>query len=412
MPTASHRSLSTWLLTGALCATAFALPACSPGHGKATSQFREQSNARMNAFRAATEWDLAMQQFVNGDLPRALEGVDRSIQLNPEIAKSHLLRGRVLLEMERLEDAVAAFDRSFELDFTNAETPYYRAIVYERLGRTDEALADFALACELDAGNAQYVLAQAEVLIDRGERSAARELLYGARTHFEINAGIRQTLAHIALMDGDEAEALKLFEEASLLAPNDPAVLEDLIRTQIKAGRFADAEINLNRILGIANPKAPARRDLMHLHARCLLELKRLPEARQVYTTLTRGSDGAADIEAWIGLGAIAELLDDNVRLRDIASRLLAAAPDRYEGYYLLAIAQHREGKSEDAVRTLDRAIERSRGANAPMRLKTAIYWDLGRKEDARRAVVAALAADPTDEHSRRFLDRLNAGTQ
>ena len=46
------------------------------------------------------------------------------------------------------------------------------------------------------------------------------------------------------------------------------------------------------------------------------------------------------------------------------------------------------------------------------MRLKTAIYWDLGRKEDARRAVVAALAADPTDEHSRRFLDRLNAGTQ
>jgi len=376
------------------------------GHGAYTGDFKEKAQARMAGIKSATTWDLAHQQFEAGDLEHALKNVDQSILLNPQIARSHLLRARILIELGRLEPALESIERALDLDPDNAENHYYHAIVLERFDQPSEAFDAYRRAADLDPSNSQYIVAAAEMLIEMDRLDEASALLEGVRNESRYSSGIRQTLGHIAMMEGDPARAVSLFAEACVLSPDDPSLVEDLARAQLAGGDFADADRSLQRLRAL--PEYKDRRDLMHTHARCLLELDRPVEARAILTQLTDSPEGRSDIEAWVQLAECAVILEDDRALQSAASRLLALAPQRYEGYLFLAVAQRREGRLDDAVASLDRAIARAPGNALPPRLQGMIYHQLGRTEDARRALALAAAADPSDTATTRLLDRLS----
>ena len=81
------------------------------------------------------------------------------------------------------------------------------------------------------------------------EINEAYQILSDGQKHFAYNAAIRQTMGHIATLRGDAKMAAQHFNEASLLAPDDDRILEDLARAQMACGDFADAEVNLARLL-------------------------------------------------------------------------------------------------------------------------------------------------------------------
>ncbi|MHC4651808.1 MAG: tetratricopeptide repeat protein, partial [Planctomycetota bacterium] len=179
---------STVAAGGFLILTLVALAACE-GHGKYTSEFLEGSQRDMAKLRAATQYDLAVQQFNSGDLQRSLETINGAISVEGEVGKAHLLRGRILLEMGETSDALAALARGQELDPADPDFPYYRGIAQERVGRLDEALASYRAAAAIDTGDAQYLLAAAEILIEVDRLDEARQLLEEQVGDFESNAG-------------------------------------------------------------------------------------------------------------------------------------------------------------------------------------------------------------------------------
>lgn len=366
---------------------AITLSGCA-GHGRYTSEGKENAQSRLAEIKAATEYDMAHQRYVAGDLKKALDSIEASIAYKGDVAKSHVLQGRVLFEMGREEIAIESFAYAAELDPTNADAQYFSGMVMERFSQPENALEFYNTASNLDPTNPQYTLAAAEMLIELNRLDEAKDLLTGGTAKYRHNAGLRQTLGHVAQMQGDNDRAIEEFRQACLLAPDDPALIEDLARAQVNAGLFADAEYNLRRILKAKD--AQDRRDLIHLRARCLVELDRPVEARSLLLQLTKDEQGANDFQAWNELGNVSIILKDANRLRESASRLVAIAPHRVEGYLLMTMFQRAKGQNEQALITVDQAIARAGAHPEAYMLKAIICDELGRTEDARVASATA----------------------
>lgn len=390
------------------------------GHGRHTTEGLTKAEQRLSGFKAGSEWDMAQQQFLSGELDKALKSVEKSISLNDSVAKSHTLRARILMEMGRLEDAMEAARTARTIDPTFVEAHYYEGVLFERFSDYDEALASFAEAGALDPSDAQYAVAAAEMLMELGRLEEAQTLLEDRRSRHTHNAGVRQTLGHLAMMQGDAARAADLFGEARLLAPEDAALAEDLARALIACERYAEAELTLSRLLtrpsdgqtpGLKEMKPErradgkaTRRDLEHMRVRCLIALHRPAEARSLLLGLTNGPEGASDAQAWIALGQVAHALHDLQRMRIAANRAIALAPDRPEGRMLLAAFRMESGDLDGALRAAHEAAARFPEDSSLRLLCGVILTELDRNDEAAQALSSALALDPDNERAAALL--------
>jgi tetratricopeptide (TPR) repeat protein len=365
---------------------------CS-GNGKYTSEHKERSHQRAAGMKAANEFEQARQAFMVGELEKAQRSIDRSITINPTVPRSHVLRGRILIEMSQLDGAMESLLKAEELDPENVEAQYYMGIVHERYSQLDEALERFRAAADLEPAHPQYALAAAETMMDMGLIDEAEEFLTSRSPSFQHHAGIRQTLGHIAMLRGDVERAVELLNEARLLAPDDWSLVEELAQLQYATSRFAEAEYNLSTLLQV--PENKDRRDLQHLRARCLVRVDRPTEARELLISLTSDAAGQKDVEAWIELGNVCFVMRDNNRVRQSAARIVALAPHRPEGYMLRSLLHRRNGDLNAALENADRAVER-RGTNVePLLLRGLVLKDLGRDAEARSCFQQAARENP-----------------
>lgn len=400
------RTLSILAATG--CAVALAtLSGCAGGHGRYTTEGMNAAQERMATIKAGTEWDMARQQFLVGDLSKALKSVDRSISVNDSVAKSHSLRGRILVELGQLEAAMESFKRALVIDPSFVEAHYYMGVLFERYGEIDSALEKYQAAAALDPSNAQFTIAAAEMLIENDRLDAAAELLEARRAYFEHNAGVRQTLGHIAMMRNEVEYAAKLFHEARLLDPEDTSILEDLVIAQMGSSNYVEAEYTIRQLLKIK--ENADRRDLKHLHARCLVALDRPVEARTILLGLTSDEKGVNDVDAWIDLGQVALILNDFQRVRIAAGRITAIAPQRFEGPLLAAFWKRERG---DLAGALASATDAQRLAasmdGAPALVRGMILHEMGRVDEAEASFVEALSINPNDRRARELLASVN----
>ena len=399
------RTAKLVLLAGAF-AGAMTLTGCA-GNSKSSAEARNAAAERMAGMKSGTEWDMARQAFLSGDPEKALEHIDRSISLNDTVVRSHVLRGRITMELGNFEEAMASLGKAEILDPEDVDTQYFLGVAYERIGEKESAMERYQRAAELDTARAIYAVAAAEMLIDIGRAEDAETYLKDRLDLYRHNAGIRQTLGHIAMMRDDAEQAAAWFTEARFLAPDDPGVQEDLARAELSAGRFAEAEFNLADLL--SKKEFQNRRDLHHMRARCLVEVDRPVEARDVLVKLTETDGGEKDLDAWIQLGHVSYQLRDMGRVRRAASRVIALAPQRSEGYLLRALQQRGTGDLDAALQSLDLAIQRSETDASPLILRGLIAQQANMPGLARSSFEAAKKLDPSNQSITRMIAALDA---
>lgn len=390
-----------------LCGTTLLLGACG-GQGNFTREGASLANERMSVMKSATEWEMGRQAFLAGDLEKALRKVDASLSLNEGVTKSHVLKGRIMIEMGELGQALKSLHTAETLDPQDPDSQYYLGIVFERLNRPGEAVEHFMNACELDDYNPSYCVAASEMLVDLDRVEEARDYLLGMPMAGE-NAGIRQMLGHIALIQDDPESAVEFFGQARLLAPDDPAIQENLVRAQMLVGQFARAELN---IAALRKSEFNAdRRDLKLLHAEALLAVHRPVEARSLYQELLNDPDMVSDVSAWIGLGNSAYLIGDQRTLRRAAARVVSLAPSSYEGYALWALCHRRDGKFQKALTSVDSAIERDPENPSFYALKAMVLSDMSRDAEAVQVAKVAARIAPSDPSFASLVNQLRSGT-
>lgn len=380
------------------------LAGCS-GHGKYTKEGISLAKQRLDTLKAATEYDMAKQAFLAGDLDKALRKTDSALRLTDENALVHILRGRIYIERGEIGEALVSLQRAAQIDEKSVDAQYYLGVVYERLNEHEKALGHFNAAASLDEFNPQYPIAAGEMLIDMGRVDEAEEALR-ASPAAEHAAGIQQLLGHIALLHEKPGEACTLFKKARLLAPDDGAILEDESAALIAAGRYPEAETNLEHLL--RDPANKGRRDLLYMQAECRISLNQPVEAREIYRGLIEDG-GASDAQAWVGLGRTSFTLGDEQTLRRAASRVVSIDPTNPDGYILWAMWHREHGDLSSAIEKLDTGLMRAGRDAELLSVRALVLSELGRRDEALSAARSALELDPGNESSKRVMDMLGA---
>jgi Flp pilus assembly protein TadD len=402
-PTFSQRTLVDRLVRGAMVAggilimffAASSVTGCGAGNGKYTSERKNAAKARIDGLKSQTEHQMGLQSLMAGNLDKAEKHADRAITLSDDIARNWVLKGRIKLEQSDLQQAELAFRKAAELDPTEVDAVYFQGVLAERVLQREDALRLYQQAAEMDLQNPQYTLAAAEMMIDLGQVDQAEQYLLSKQTTFRHTTGIQQTLGHIAMLKGDYATAEEHFGEARLLAPNESDVMEDLARAQFLNGNWGEAESSLARLT--KNPANKDRSDLTYMQAKCLMNLDRNAEARDLLVELTKSDWGKNNPEAWISLGQSAYTLRDTARLRLSFARTIAIAPERHEGYVLKGLHLQRMGDLDGAEREFRKAVDRQ--ASAENHILLGMTQARNNKTDkARENFTAALQIDPSNQ--------------
>ena len=124
--------------------------------------------------------------YTEGKRREALEALTRSVETSPDTSSlAHFVRAKILLEMGRAEESLAAYEKSLELDPRDALAHRNRAGVLAGLGRHAEALEAYDRAIRVGPVTADFYAGRAESLdaLGRGEEAEeARRRAGEART--------------------------------------------------------------------------------------------------------------------------------------------------------------------------------------------------------------------------------------
>lgn len=383
------------------------LVGCS-GQGNYTRQGVSLAKERMSFLKSATEWELARQAFLAGDLEKAIEKVDYSLSINDTVVKSHVLKGRIQIELGDLGNALKSLRTAATLNPEESDAHYYLGIVFERLNRPEDALTHFENACDFDDYNPSYAVAAAEMLIDLGRIEEAKAYIVSIPMA-QNNAGIRQTLGHIALLQDDYPLAVEFFNEARLLAPDDEGIVEDLIHAQMLAGLFAQAESNISLLLKKSDNAD--RRDLQVLHAKTLINTGRPVEARSIYQKLLSSSEGKSDVDSWVGLANSSFVINDMRTVRKAATRIVSLAPNSHEGYLLYAMYYRQAEDHRSSLASINKALQHSPMDAGIYAFRAMILTDLNQYPEAFASIAHAVKIEPGNPRYMQMLDQLGTGT-
>jgi len=376
------------------------LAACQKPHSQVV---REDASGRFNLIQAQMSFDQAEQAYETGQLDKALREIDVAIARYPEMSDYHLLRGRILLETNRLEPAMKSLDRALEINAENDLAQYFRGIVLQRWTEFADARDAYLSAFDLKHDNVQYLTAAVEMDIALGNFADARRLIEPRLTYFEHNAALHQLLGQIAMLERDFAAAAASFEEATLLDPDDHMLLEDLAQAQFSAQEYERAYQTIERI---KQHSTAERSDLSLMEARCLTMTNRLNEARNLYLALSQQTPANPDV--WVELGNVAFEVGDYRRVAIAASRAVALAPERFEGHLLMGLVEQNEGRLDAALANFQKAAELAPDRAWPHILLGMLHEQRGRTSDAASAYGAALRAEPGNLQARRLFEQID----
>lgn len=348
-------------------------------------------------------YDEAGEARAAGQWNESLAAIDSAITIDDRYAHAHYLRGRVLWELERYDQAKAAFERAMDEDVCPLRAPKpILDIVMEVADGHDVPVVDFVAMAERQSehatpgeklfldhvhptieGNRQLALALLEVMSRRGTVQPASA--WGdaeiERIREEVESGL-DIMAHGAALRnisrlfrwaGKFEEGYKLGVLATEMAPTDAEAFFQVAGNAVELGRIDEAIRYYRRALQIEPNYARAHCGLavaLQSPGQTLAARDRLDEAIYHYRQALRIEPDL--VYAHCGLGIALHLQG---KLDEAAShyrRALRIDPEHAEAHSSLACALAEQGALDEAIGHYRRALKIKPGY-------AHVYYRLGR---------------------------------
>lgn len=174
-----------------------------------------------------------MQQFA-----AALPFVDDAITIKPDFAPFFSLRAKIMDQLKRLPDAIAAYEEAVRLDPTDTTSRGLLGRRYFSSNDFDRAAPLLEASVEAIPDNAVNWALLTRIYLSRSKLDQA---LNSARRSVEFdptNAQYRKDLAKIYLALGEIEPMIPAFLEAARLAPDDCGIWRDMLGSLIKMKRI------------------------------------------------------------------------------------------------------------------------------------------------------------------------------
>jgi tetratricopeptide (TPR) repeat protein len=305
----------------------------------------ELSNAERKYWQSL--FDYASEAYTKDQWDQALTAIDKAITIDDRHAHGHYLRGRVLWELKRYDQAKTAFERAMDEDVCPLRAPKpLLDMVMEVAGEKNVPVVDFVALIE---GRSEHATPGEEWFLDHvhptieGNRQLALALLETMNS--------RQIVRLTSTWGDTEIERVRQEVERRLDLAAHGAALRNLSRLFRWAGKFEQGyKLGLQAI-----EMVPTDAEAHFQVAGNAMELGRIDEAISYYRQALQIEPNYA--RAHCGL-AIA--LSKRDRLDEAVShyrRALQIKPELVPAHCGLGIALHLQGKLDEAVSHYHRAL-------------------------------------------------------
>lgn len=169
-----------------------------------------------------------------------------------------------LLQLRRMDEALAAIERARKIDPDHPGIYQQYAAIANSRNNLDEAMAQFEKALEVDRGSHRATILRniGDIHMRRGEREKAREAFEEALKGDAFNGEALAGMAELAVADNDDDKALELLQQALRFDPVQPRALSVLAGIYIRRNRLDEAVRTAERALQIAPKFAAASANL------------------------------------------------------------------------------------------------------------------------------------------------------
>jgi tetratricopeptide (TPR) repeat protein len=190
----------------------------------------------------------------DGKRDEAMTMIDTAIKADPQSGIAHLLKGRLLADADRFEDAQASLEEALRLEGRPFAAVLDLTRLHLRLLNTDRALdfAKQAVSMAPESADAHHLLARAylqsrDLPNARTEVALLRKAFPNAPTSFTLDALVN-------LADGRTAAARASYQQALALDPGNVEALDGLARLDFTAGDRAAAAKRIEDTLARREP--------------------------------------------------------------------------------------------------------------------------------------------------------------
>jgi tetratricopeptide (TPR) repeat protein len=393
-----------------------------------------------------------------GQLEEADRVVQVAVGSNPRSARAHFALGKLNILRRRPEEAKKAFIEALNVNPRAAEAQIELARLHLADGAAEKSLEFANLAVKNNPSNADAYFTQARALIARREIGQAEPILDRLRTTYPKSAAVYSQLGIVKAMKKDYAGAARMFEQSLTLdpdqldataglvgldlvggrkdaartrtasriarTPNDANVLLFAGRTYAAMGDTKQAEESFKKVLEVDALNLGSYEGLGRLYIR----LGRLPEAQKEFEALAARQARPAGSLTMVGMIQQSRNLSKEARATyeqvlqhdpqaavaannlawlyaeegvniDLALQLAQTAkaglPKNAEANDTLGWIYYRKGLLSPAIREFEEAVQRDPLNPIYQYHLGMAYAKNGNRDDARRALGAALRLNP-----------------
>ncbi|MEE2907097.1 MAG: tetratricopeptide repeat protein [Planctomycetota bacterium] len=376
---------------------------CVSQRGK---EMREQAYSRMDQVNAGLLNEQATTAFETGQLDKAMNLADQAVDRFPKGSAHHVIRGRILMELDRLAEAERSLLKAIELNEDEADALYFLGVVYERLSRDDLAHDHFIKASSMEPGKLQFLMASVECLMSQGQLEEAESLLKERFGGFEHNAALHHLHAQLMVMQGRADDASSSYEMASLLAPEDVDLLGEWARLQHRQGDHMGVLASLDELRQLHKVDPPV--DLQLIEARSLATAGREFEARTIYLELIETYPDR--LTMWHEFGWFSWEIEDWRSLDRCGQRLEAAGDPSIQARLFLAVTAREDDSLDEATEILRGILEDAPEDAMANALLAGVCLRQGNSAEAQKAREVAVKSAPTGTDGTRVTGILGNG--
>lgn len=302
------------------------------------------------------------QQGLNGQPP-----METAIALRRLAAWAHNRRGEMLVDQQRLQEALSEFEAAIGFDENSSLAIHNRAVTLAQQGRAADALRDFGRVIELNPGLAVAYRNRAELLASLGRIEEAISDYNRALEQLDDDAELYCARADAWQQLGRLDRAKNDLNEAVRLAPNYAEACTQRGNMCAALGDFDAAVRDLQRSLQLNPASAETRRSIAWLLATC--PDPRFRDPQQAVEQARQGLALSAAPDAFLldTLAAAQASAGDFASAAETVREAIKIAPADYAASMQARLAMYGRGKAyvEHADANVQRASHEEPAANS-----------------------------------------------
>ncbi len=173
---------------------------------------------------------------------KAIEKLNRAVELDPEFALAYSLKGDILQNTEQYEDSADAYERAAELDPWSFKDFFNLGKVCQLIEQFARAVKAYVAACKLDPQHYPAHIGAAQCYYELKELEDAKTYAEKAKELGPDQAEPEQLLGDIFEEQKDHTQAINAYRRALELEGNQPDIMVALARAYLRSGRYSAAK--------------------------------------------------------------------------------------------------------------------------------------------------------------------------